>query len=147
MSWCISTDDGSMPGGQQAIDVVHDAIRFLQSKAPEEKGGGNYLPANVSVAAAIWMVIKRTVGHEADGFENANRSDYLTVDREGEQVDLLESDVPFWDPAMAKLSTQQLVHAAARCERFIEFVHKDRDVCNMLILIRDRGIDGPAGRG
>ena len=146
MHWCIPTADDSMPGGKQACDIMHETLQFLQSKAPPEKGGHNYLPPDIEVEVAFKKVICREINHAAESFENATRNDNVGVDREGEEIDHLESDAPFWEPAQTKLSPQQIAHIAARCERFVEFSRKDRDVCNMLIIIRDRGIDGPAER-
>jgi hypothetical protein len=92
------------------------------------------------------MIVWSKVNHEVEGFENTHRTEHQDVDREGELVDHLETDAPMWEPREAKLSAQQLTFVAARCMRFIEFCRKDQAVCNMLMVIRDLGIDRPAER-
>jgi hypothetical protein len=145
MHWCVSTDDDSMPGGAQARDVVHEAVQSLLTEDPAAPGYRK-LPSNVAVEAVLKMIIWSKVNHAAEDTENTRRDDHLGVDREGQAVDHLETDAPMWEPSQAKLSPQQQAHAAARCTRFIEFCRTDKVVCDMLIIIRDRGIDRPAER-
>jgi hypothetical protein len=145
MHWCVPTDDDSMPGGSQARDVMHEAV---QSVLQDDPGALGYrkLPATVGVEPALKMIIWSKLNHAAEDFENTHRNDHQDVDREGRQVDHLETDAPMWEPGQVKLSPQQLVFVAARCTRFIEFCRKDQVVCNLLIVIRDLGIDRPAER-
>lgn len=144
MHWCVPTDDDSMPGGEQACDVVGETVQSLLLE-PGAKGRRK-LPAKVAVEAGLKMIIWSKVNHAAEGFENTHRVDHEDVDREGEPVDHLENDAAMWEPRQAKLSAAQQAQVAARCTRFIEFCRKDQVVCNMLMVIRDLGIDGPAGR-
>jgi hypothetical protein len=145
MHWCISTDDDSMPGGAQARDVVHDTVQSLLTEDPTASGYRK-LPAEVGVDAALKMIVWSKVNHAAEDAENTRREDHLGVSREGRAVDHLETDAPMWEPSQANLSPQQQAHAAARCTRFIEYCRKDKVVRDMLIIIRDRGIDRPAER-
>ncbi|MGH7947198.1 MAG: hypothetical protein ACREF9_19660, partial [Opitutaceae bacterium] len=100
----------------------------------------------VAVEAALKMIIWSKVNHAAEDFENTHRDDHKDVDREGHPIDHLETDAPMWEPAQAKLTPQQQAFVAARCTRFIEFCRKDKVVCDMLIVIRDLGIDRTAER-
>lgn len=145
MRWCVPTDDDSMPGGLQAQDIVHETV---QSLLIEDSAASGYrqLPPQVGVEPALKMIIWSKISHAAEDFENTHRDDHLTVDKEGELLDHLETDALMWEPSQAKLTLQQQIFVAARCTRFIEFCKKDPTVCNMLLAIRDLGIDRPAER-
>lgn len=145
MHWCVPTDDDSIPGGMQARDVMHEAVQSLLLEDPNAPGRRT-LPATVAVEPALKMIIWSKLNHAAEDFENTHRNDHQDVDREGQPVNHLETDAPMWEPGQAKLSAQQQVFVAARCTRFIEFCRKDQAVCNMLMVIRDLGVDRPASR-
>lgn len=145
MHWCVPTADDSIPGGLQARDVVHETVQSLLMEDPADPGR-RVLPAKVGVEPALKMIIWSKINHAADDFENTHREDHLAVDHEGTAIDHLETDAPFWDPSQAKLTPHQLTFVAARCTRFIEFCRKDTVVCNLLMVIRDLGIDRPAER-
>lgn len=145
MHWCVPTDDDSMPGGEQARDVVHETVQSLLIDDPDTPGY-RCLPAKVGVEAALKMIIWSKINHAAEDFENTHRNDHQDVDREGRTVDHLETDAPMWEPSQVKLTPPQQAFVAARCTRFIEFCRKDRIVCDMLMVIRDLGIDRPAER-
>lgn len=142
--WCISTADDVIPGGLQARDLLNETVKSLLLEPGTE--GHRTLPAHVPVEAALKMVIWSKISHAAEKSENTQRVDHVGVDREGEEVDRLESDVPMWEPSHAKLSPQQQAHLASRCASFVEFCRTDKIVHDLLIIVRDRGIDGPADR-
>jgi len=143
MRWCIATSDGSIPGGRKADDVVNEA---LQSVLIEDRDaeGRREIPDAVDLERGLKLIIHSILNHAAEGFENRHRIDPSAVDAEGEELDLLDSSIPFWDPSNANLSPEEIATAAARCTRFIEFSKHDKIVCGMLMLIRDEGIDKPA---
>lgn len=145
LHWCVGTSDASMPGGQKACDVVQET---LEAVLVETAGapGRREIPDGVDVEFGLKRIIESKINHAAESFENRHRSDHLGTDAAGEAVDYLDSATPFWDPATANLSPEELALAAARCARFIEYASRDKTVCAMLILIRDRGIDKPAER-
>lgn len=145
MHWCVSTTDGSMPGGQLACDVVQETLVAVLMETPGA-AGRREIPDDVDVERGLKRIIESKINHAAESFENRRRADHLGTDQEGETVDRLDSATPFWDPTNANLSPEELALAAARCARFIEYTKKDKIVCNMLILIRDCGIDKPAER-
>lgn len=144
MRWCVPSNDDSMPGGTQASDIVHETVQSLLLETDAK--GYRKLPAKVAVEAGLMMIIWSKINHAVEGFENTHRADHQDVNREGELVDHLETDAPMWEPREVKLSVQQQTFVAARCMRFIEFCRKDQAVCNMLMVIRDLGIDRPAER-
>jgi hypothetical protein len=144
MFWCISTADDSIPGGLQARDMLNETVKSLFLEPGAE--GFRALPAHVPVEAALKMVVWSKVSHAAEKSENIHRAEPVGVNREGEEVDRLETDAPMWEPSHAKLSPQQLAHLAARCAGFVEFCRTDKTVYDMLVIVRDRGIDGPADR-
>lgn len=143
MHWCVSTDDDSMPGGVQACDLVNETVKSLLQ---EDSDGRRILPADVSVALGLKMIVKSKISHAAGSFENAHRSDHEDVDNQGKSTDHLETDALMWEPREAKLSPQQQASIAARCVGFMEFCRKDQIVYGMLVVIRDLGIDEPAER-
>ncbi|MBS0631621.1 MAG: hypothetical protein JSS11_06880 [Verrucomicrobia bacterium] len=145
MHWCIATNDSSMPGGVQARDILHATVQSLLLDNPNAPGY-RQLPAKVGVEPGLKMIIWSKINHAAEDTENVRRKDHKDIDREGNVIDHLETDAPMWDPGQEKLSTQQQAHVAARCTRFIEYCRKDKVVCDLLILIRDTGVDRPAER-
>jgi hypothetical protein len=145
MRWCVATDDGSIPGGRQANDIVNGVVQALLLENPDADGRRE-IPPHIAFDYGIKTIIDSELNHAAVSFENRRRQDPETTDREGKPVDLLDSPVPFWDPSSANLTPEQTALAAARSTRFIEFAKRDKIVCAMLMLIRDQGIDRPAER-
>jgi hypothetical protein len=143
MRWCIATSDDSIPGGRKADDIVNEALKsvLLADRSAE---GRRQIPDAVELGHGLRTIVLSILNHAAEGFENRHRVDPVAVGADGEEQDLLDTSVPFWDPSNANLTPEELVAASSRCVRFIEFSKRDKIVCAMLMLIRDEGIDRPA---
>ncbi|HEY0862629.1 MAG TPA: hypothetical protein VGD97_00870 [Lacunisphaera sp.] len=135
--WCVSTADRCAPGGQAAVDLFGRIYMSVMS-------GVRTFAADVSVDVAFRCIARSLANHLATGYENTHRSDHVSEDKFGREVDLLDTSTPYWDPRTEKFTPEQLAQSSARATRFIEFCKKDKNLVAMLMLIRDEGIDRPA---
>lgn len=138
-AWCIKRADGSLPGGRLAEDLVHTVIQAILT--PPGTKGYRRIPDDVAIDVAMRLIIRSCINHALLSGENTTRIELP----ESDDGTLFEGTEPFWSPCEEHLSEEDKVHAFARCEAFIALVKKRNQlVHDMLILLRDEGIEKPA---
>lgn len=137
--WCIKRADGSIPGGKLAEDVVHTVIEAILR--PPGSRGFRRVPDTVPIDVAIRQIIRSYVSHALLSAENVTRVELPETD----DGTIFEGAEPFWSAYEDDATDDDKKHAAARCDAFLALAKKrNQDVYDMLVLLRDEGIDKPA---
>jgi hypothetical protein len=138
-AWCVKRVDGSIPGGKLAEDVVHTVIEAILR--PPGSKGFRRVPDTVPIDVAIRQIVRSYINHALLSAENVTRVELP----ETENGEIFEGAESFWSACEHDATDEDKKHAAARCEAFLALAKKrSRDVYDMLVLLRDEGIDKPA---
>jgi len=142
-SWSCGSNDPRLSNGQSGEDVLHEVV--LDTTTID--GSGNCrrrIPAEIPLEVALRKIVLSKISHTFEASESKLRKDSVTVMPDGENLDAIETDQPFWPPEGDRLSAAAEAQARDRSEKFIEFVRSDRVVHGMLVLLRDEDLDKPA---
>jgi len=142
-SWSAGKHGTSLPNGKTGRDVLHEVVADVSTIGVGGKCIRSFR-SEIPVEVAIRWIINSKVSHSFESTESRLRSDSVATVPGGEEIDLMESAKPFWNPSGDRMSAETRTRASERSQRFLEFARGDRVVYGMLILLRDEDLEGPA---
>ncbi len=142
-TWSYGGNGTALPNGQHGIDVFQEVV---QDTTTFDDAGNclRHIPAHIELAAALRKIIRSKISHTFELSESRVREDRVSLSKDGEEIDALETDKSFWNPDGDRMPAEVRANAREKCDRFIEFARCDRVVYGMLVLLRDENLDKPA---